>query len=400
MIELIPGTEFPSLGLTVQTTAGTYITFASGDNAVSSQPHNLDDAPLQIGQLWFDMDCGTFICKNIGEVIDYFPAIEPEMHRYGERVVESEGGSGAGYTDQNQHVYRGRETNEDRAIAISCPMVADSWACRFLSKIITDHIVPKTRHKSGGSTISIAMRSHTGRTVVATLGDSPVFEIMRDRKTGEIHLVQLNTPHSGIGEAIREASGLQQEKSIPFDTILRAAESSNPELVKDYKEGNFSENDLSRNQGLVRHLGKMRGKSIPPDSYEPELLVIHPKAMPNYPDSEFEHMGTMVCSDGIEGGIRCVAGCAVQEALTKLFAQAPKPSPELIAQTAVEAAGRFENDNVTAMVLPQGGEGLIAVADGNTQTARVAEIAIEEVRAACKAQTKGVSTVQPHTKSR
>lgn len=126
------------------------------------------------------------------------------------------------------------------------------------------------------------------------------------------------------------------------------------------------------------------------DPYSPEFRAITPhKHLPE----GFQFKGMMVCSDGVQlfDENNHLTREAAEKALSVLFANNNTPDPQEIAQAMVRSAMpdpndphfKHSNDNITAVFLPAGGKGLIAVADGNNGTAKVAITALDVLHEQC-----------------
>lgn len=377
----------------------------AGEKAVSVKDHDLAQGPLtigrepentlgllsaglsgpQAGQLaqWLSRKqaeirldpAGQIIYQHLGSNSIANPwavqagGVTPEMVQ----AISAEAGSGAGFTHENREG-NPRDGNEDRGLAFAGKPLSDSDALKDLHRAVTEKIAPQTACHPGGSTLSIAMRTRDGHVACALLGDSPIY-VVGQHTNGSVALFPMGLPHNVAGLKIRNAynnAGL----SLPLnmDAALQGLGSIDPSLAHEIRDPGNARHLAP----IYRALGTMGSRSSGPE-HTPDMFTIDPRS--DCP-AGYAFKGMLVCSDGVEGG---VDNRAVQNALTKLFRQNPDPSPAAIAEAAVRAAQPYTRDNLTAMMLPataQAGD-LVAVADGNTGTAEVAELALQSLKRHC-----------------
>lgn len=284
-----------------------------------------------------------------------------------------EGGQGGGYTHENTTK---RSENEDSGLAHRGPALEGKAAEDYLLTLIADEIVPAASNlEFGGSTLSVAMRTADRKIACAFLGDSPIYIVARHEQTGDVKLIQVGVPHNGLGiELKRKAEAKSNMPFAPtFDAMLDAADDS--ELRKAAAAGK-----LEKKHAIIYRLLGPAGKSDRDYMHcVPDGHTIDPQAL--CPQG-YTYKGMMVCSDGIEAGVKCGE---VQKALGGCLRGDTLISPQLLAEAAVHAARRHTSDNITAMFMAAEGPAgdLIAVADGNNGTKAVAETAIATLRAAC-----------------
>ena len=98
----------------------------------------------------------------------------------------------------------------------------------------------------------------------------------------------------------------------------------------------------------------------------------------------YEYQGVIICSDGVEPAIK---NGEITKALKQLYDRKTNASPSDITHAIVTAAKPFNKDNITAMMLPNTQEvqagATIAVADGNSGSAAVAEKALTKLKEKC-----------------
>jgi|GEM_PF-6260919 len=298
-------------------------------------------------------------------------ALPPEMVA----AIPPEAGNGGGYTHENRVPNNTRSGNEDRGLAHRGLPLKDDAAIEYLRRTVAEFIVPQTHTHRGGSTLSIAMRTKDKHFACSFLGDSPIYILAQHKTTGEMDLLQVGLPHTGYAHKMKE--GFAKMDLLPpmnFNYAKEFIATNAPALAAQI---NVQEPGIV---GITKCLGQMGNARQDPDKHVSEQMLIKPDEMC---PSEYNFKGIMVCSDGVYYGVEYKL---VQKALTELFAKDAKPSPEVISETVVNAARPYSNDNITATMLPAEGKAgdLIAVADGNTGTAEVAELAIRGLRAQCE----------------
>lgn len=286
-------------------------------------------------------------------------------------VIASEGGAGAGATRANHSSERG--DNFDRYTAQAVPEKNDAQALEFLDDIISEADVRTARMKAG-STLSIAMKTTDGHFACAHIGDSPLFMFGEDKDKQAV-LVPVSVPQNMNGLAVRTKEGIRLGENIVKDPMA---------LVAAYQQ-HMKKNTADRR--LVEALGLM-GRSEAA-LVNAELYIIDPAQLP--PDVQWK--GMLVCSDGIEPSL---ANRTLRATIEKNLSL----GPQALAGKIADVAAQYGSDDITAMVLPMDGKGLIAVADGNKGSPEVADATIECIREACKEKGIGGGFVEGVKQSR
>lgn len=293
------------------------------------------------------------------------------------------GGDGAGVCDDNPRIdpatgerQNPRKNNEDRALAMPAPDLSDNAAPMFL-KTVFDHIVAQTSHMKGGSTLSMGMRTKEGHYACAHITDSPIFLVAHNVNSNEVSLVQVSLPHNIAGATLRH----ELKKLNPRPKVI--------DLERAKALTNTS--SLFESSAVLRGLGLMTRDKQGKDFYIPDVYLIKPA---QHLKPGFECKGLLICSDGVDKGVK--AG-DVQTKLAELFTGNASPTPQEISRIVVDAAKEHSFDNISAVMLPENGQGLIAVADGNTNTARVADRALDCLYERCLAATQGTAITKAKT---
>jgi serine/threonine protein phosphatase PrpC len=298
----------------------------------------------------------------------------------GEIQPES-GAVGGGWTDGNLGAHNSRKTNEDRAIITrTSTLKDDTKAQAFLKDMITNHIVPATRDIQGGSTLSIALAMGDGKFACAHIGDSPIY-ILAENTDGDVKLVPVALRHGVDGDDCRlwmqSLSPNQRPQGLNADILLekwRETLKDSPDIllvVKRYA------NMITRNLGAAG--------TIEDNRYTPDIYTVDAQA--ECPEG-FSPKAILVCSDGVEKGVKKVT---TPMALANVMGR--NPNAETLATAMVNHTIDHTTDNITVTVMPINAPAgnLIAVADGNYNTAEVAETAVECIREVCR-ERLGTST--------
>lgn len=287
----------------------------------------------------------------------------PEFKDVG--AIESEGGSmGGGYTNGGGK----RADNWDRAIAHQyLPLEDAGKIIDTFSDLVTTNIGPALKAGPGGTTLSLGMRAQDGKFAGITVGDSPVYFVMKHKLTGQVRLGQVNIPDTLYGNALKGKRAEMARPSPIWD--------EHPEL-RAIDPNKFE-------PGLINYIGDMgapKTKHVPYN--QPAAFSFHPI---NDCPQGYESLGLLICSDGVEKAVR--AG-VVQQALTAKFSDRnANPTAQDVSKVVVDAAVAFPDttDNVTAtymsMLAPPGT--LIALADGNSGSHLTAEGTISRIRQKC-----------------
>ena len=309
-------------------------------------------------------------------------AVEPPVQAESHAIVAEAGGSGAGFTHENRKPENARKSNEDVGYAGMYVPLTKENAGAFTHDLIAKEIGPALSNMRGGSTLSMAMKTADGHFVGATLGDSPVFSIMQKKDSGDIYLGQVSIAHSMIGEEVEKRLP-ELPKADFWDQRLAAYN----KLVGSKIAKDVADLQKAYRTAIIKYLGKMSGRPVTAKTYAPLSFTIDPeKACPD----GYVFKGILACSDGVDHGVANGDG---QAALKPLFANDATPTAEAISKAVVEAALPHTSDNVTAVALTKDAApgDMIAVADGNTQTAAVAQAAIDMIRA--KVRNKPVQSL-------
>lgn len=307
----------------------------------------------------------------------------------GEIAAEA-GAEGGGWTDIHK-----RPRNDDRGLIIQIhPPENAEVAATFLKQLIETFVAPATKDIiKSGSTLSIAMAVGAGKFACAHIGDSPIYVLAQHETTKEVRFIPAVVPHNNLGDICRKIQGEDTpNSSLRADEILETYSERARQWLEANNHrftGNFSPEQ--RAKIITKNLGNAHNR--PDDeltcAHTPEISIIDAQA--HCPEG-FVPKAILVCSDGVEKGLAPTAkleetqysgiSLVLQSMLERRI-----PPPSTIAEIVVDQAKGAEDnrDNITATVMPIDAlaGNIIAVADGNYQTAKVAETAVQCIREQC-----------------